>query len=263
MIQDCDDDTETFIDLKTLIQRTKPHVISVIESDVYGHKSNNINKKTRFTTEQILHKLHIPGYKIEFPDSWEHHGVARLLVYVSEQVAAVRKPAADSDSDLPSITLDIGLGREKKTSVNLFYREYTGAVSRENSLVSQLDRFTRQIKQWRNLSDSNRDYVILGDTNICLMDDKNLDKNRSELFNILIDFMIEESAVQLIDNYTRSELVNNIVQRSCIDHIITNIPEKCSNPSIDPVGSSDHMSIEIKKFTRELRQKPNKVKKRS
>ena len=32
-------------------------------------------------------------------------------------------------SDLPSLSCEIGLGREKKTCVNFFYREWTGGVS--------------------------------------------------------------------------------------------------------------------------------------
>ena len=75
--------------------------------------------------------------------------------------------------------------------------------------------------------------------------------------------MLEEAAVQLVDDYTRSELVNGIIQRSCIDHVITNIPNKCSKPEIYNFGNSDHLVVHVKKFTKEMRQNPNTIKKRN
>ena len=84
-----------------------------------------------------------------------------------------------------------------------------------------------------------------------------------ELSNIVIEFMLEESVVQLVEDYTRSENVNNVIQKSCIDHIYTNIPQKCNKPSVEALGNSDHMLIEVLKYTKELRTKPNTIKKRS
>ena len=133
LIQESDEDTSTFVDIKNIIQTRKPHIFGIIEADIYGHNSTNPNRRTRFSTADIKHKLQIDGYQIELPASWEEHGVARVLVYVSDQVRAVRQVLPQADSDLPSITLNIGLGREKKTTVNIFYREFTGGVSRENS----------------------------------------------------------------------------------------------------------------------------------
>ena len=71
------------------------------------------------------------------------------------------------NKDLQSLTLNIGLGREKKTTVNFFYREWKGGVSHENSQSSQMNRLSRQINHWRDLSNSNRDFIILGDNNLC------------------------------------------------------------------------------------------------
>ena len=85
-----------------------------------------------------------------------------------------------------SVTLQVGLGREKKTSVNIFYREFTGGAPRDNSHRSQLDRLQRQINHWRDLANNNRDYVLLGDTNLWSMTwlDENYDNNRKELAEI-------------------------------------------------------------------------------
>ena len=144
---------------------------------------------------------------MELPDSWEKHGLARILVYVSDEVRAVREVLPPGDSDLPSMTLQVGLGREKKTSVNIFYREWTGGVSRDNSLVEQKERYQRQVRQWQSLANNNRDYVIIGDNNVCAMSwlDANYNRDRKAIADIVIDFMIEETAVQLVDTFTRSD----------------------------------------------------------
>ena len=70
-------------------------------------------------------------------------------MYVSDQVRAVRQQLPPTDSDLQSVTLDIGLGREKKTTVNVFYREFTGAISGLNDTPSQTERLIRQISIWK------------------------------------------------------------------------------------------------------------------
>ena len=94
----------------------------------------------RFSTEAVIKKLQVDGYNLKFPDSWEHHGVARVLIYISDEIRAVKQELPSTDFDLQSVTFQIGLGREKKPSVNIYYREYTGAVSRDKSLGAQKDR---------------------------------------------------------------------------------------------------------------------------
>ena len=221
------------------------------------------NRTTRFSTEEIIKKLSIDGYRIEFPASWEKHGVARVLVFVSDEVRAVRQELSPDDSDLQSVTLQIGLGREKKSLVNIFYREWTGAVSRDSSQNAQVDRLERQVEHWKSLSENNRDYIILGDNNLCSKSWLDNNYEKKHLSENVIQFLLEESAVQLVEEYTRSELVNNEVQRSCIDHVITNIPNKCSKPEVFSVGNSDHLAVSVKKYTTELRNIPNTIKKRS
>ena len=64
------------------------------------------------------------------------------------------------NTDLPSLTLEIGLGREKKTIIIIFYREWTGGISKLNSQASQEERLTRQVQHWKSLADGNKDVVI-------------------------------------------------------------------------------------------------------
>ena len=43
-----------------------------------------------------------------------------------------------ADTDLPNITVEMGLGKEKKTLLNIFYREWTGGFSGDSSQASQI-----------------------------------------------------------------------------------------------------------------------------
>ena len=54
---------------------------------------------------------------------------------------------------------------------------------------------------------------------------------------------MEENLTQLIQNYTKIRLVNNQIQRSCLDHIYVNCVNKISTPEIVPIGRSDCMGL--------------------
>ena len=73
--------------------------------------------------------------------------------------------------------------------------------------------------------------------------------------------LLEESSYQLVEGFTRSKLANDIVRQSSIDH--TNAPMKCTKPLIEAAGDSDHLAIILTKFSKELRNKPQTVMKRS
>ena len=68
-----------------------------------------------------------------------------------------------------------------------------------------------------------------------------------------------------MNDYTRTSIRQNNIEKSCIDHIATNVPAKCSEAIIvkEHLGSSDHMGITITKYTKELKIKPSTIKKRS
>ena len=53
------------------------------------------------------------------------------------------------------------------------------------------------------------------------------------------------------------------MQKSCLDHVTTNIPEKCSIPEVFNEGSSDHLPVMVTKFSREPRTQPKTIKKRN
>ena len=74
---------------------------------------------------------------------------------------------------------------------------------------------------------------------------------------------MEVSSRQLIQEFTRSENKASGLSRSCIDHVYSDSPLKCSTPAVVSAGDSDHLAIIFTKFTRELRLKPQTILKRN
>ena len=70
-----------FQEVKHFLQTKKPHCFGVIESDLFSHQSQT--SRVKYTTAALKEILKVDGYKIEFPTSWEVHGQARLIYYVS------------------------------------------------------------------------------------------------------------------------------------------------------------------------------------
>ena len=79
--------------------------------------------------------------------------------------------------------------------------------------------------------------------------DEDFPYNKKSLANLVNDFMLEENCTQIVNTHTRSELVNGIVQRACLDHIMTNVPSKCTTPLVVTEGNSDHMAVFVTKYT--------------
>ena len=82
------------------------------------------------------------------------------------------------------------------------------------------------------------------------------------LSNEIQTFLLQESCFQLVDKYTRVQSVAGAMQYSCLDHITTNIPEKCNHPEVFKSQSSDHLPVMITKYSREPRIQPKTIKKR-
>ena len=157
------------------------------------------------------------------------------------------------------------MGREKKTLINIFYREWTGGISKQNSQASQEERLKRQVQHWKGLVDRNKDVVIMGDANIDAekWNDQDFPAAKRNLANQIQDFLLEDSFFQLVKDSTRSEVVNGSVQRSCIDHIYTNAPNKVDTPRVEAAGDSDHLAVLTTKYSKEVKLKPQTIKKRS
>ena len=71
-----------------------------------------------------------------------------MLVYAKEELKVCEKQLEASLNDLPILTFEIGLGLEKKTLVNFFYREFTSGVTGLNTEQDQVERLKRMINHW-------------------------------------------------------------------------------------------------------------------
>ena len=250
------------LDIKQFVETKKPHCFAIIEADIHSPQSL-INRNRKYSTAEVKEKLKIDGYNIEFPSTWNTHGQARLICYVSEEIKYKRKHLNDGLDHIPSITLEVGLGRATKTTVHYYYREWTNGVTGESTDASQLAQLQEHVSQWDTLVRAGRNFVALGDANICALKWNDSNYRYKDLANVVQTFLLRESCVQLVKKYTRVQSVAGVLQRSCIDHITTNIPEKCNIPEVYPQGSSDHMPVMVTKYSRELRSQPKTIKKRN
>ena len=121
----------------------------------------------------------------------------------------------------------------------------------------------QHINQWREIADSGRNFVILGDANLCALSWNDPNFTHKELAEVVNNFLLEESCFQLVNKATRVQTVGGQLKKSCLDHITTNVPERCSIPDVFNEGSSDHLPVMVTKFSRELRTQQKTIKKRN
>ena len=82
------------------------------------------------------------------------------------------------------------------------------------------------------------------------------DYTLKNLADLVQTFLLEESCHQLVNSFTRVQNNRDNIQRSCIDHISTNVPNKCDRPEVSAGGDSDHMAVMVIKRSREIKNQP-------
>ena len=249
-------------EIKQFIETRKPHCFGIIESDLYSPNSQ-VNRTKKYTTDEIREKLNIDGYKIEFPKTWDIHGQARIICYVSDDIKYSRKHFDNNFDDIPSISLEIGLGRATRTSVHFYYREWKNGVTGESDVNSQLVNLKKHIKQWVEIVATGRSFVALGDANLCAKTWNDPDFKYKDMANEVQNFLLQDSCSQLVNKFTRVQKVGDTLQKSCLDHVTTNVPEKCKVPEVFSCGSSDHLPVMVTKYSREPKSQPQFIKKRN
>ena len=84
--------------------------------------------------------------------------------------------------------------------------------------------------------------VIMGDINVNVGSTKTQGGQRN-LKEILTNFTINNNMAQLIQEHTRSRMVNGKLQSSTIDHVYTNMPDNITDIKQTNPASSDHSMI--------------------
>ena len=241
-------------DIQSFLLKYDIHLFGLIECDI---------KASGFYTckQDILDNLKINGYNVKLPLSWSIHNQARIIVYVKDDLKVKWKDLRIQDSDLPSISCEIGSGNSR-TCVNFFYREWKSRVNGSDDKNSQLERLQRQINHWRTLYSCGADVVIMGDANLCSFKWNEPSYAHKHLADVLQDFLLENSSFQQIKQYTRSEFCRNGLSRSCIDHCYTDVPEKLTQVRVESIGDSDHLGIMVTKLNKYNLSKPQTIRKR-
>ena len=246
-----------FIELK------RPHIFCIIESDLHSIQSR-YNKSTYLTSQDIYDRLKIENYQIYLPQSWDYHGQARIFLYTHVDLKIKVRNFGIQYVDLPMITIEVGLGLERKTIINFFYREFTGGVSGCDDMTSQRERLSRMINVWNMISNDNRDSICLGDVNLCGIKWSDHNYCYRELSDMVQTYLLETDSCQLVQDYTRSEIVRgNQLSQSMIDHCYTNVPTKITKPEVLAIGNSDHLGVFITKYSKDIVSRPKMIKKRS
>ena len=60
-------------DIKMLIENKKPHVLGIIETDLFSPESNH-RRTCKFDSTTVRSLLYVPGYSLEFPSTWHSQG---------------------------------------------------------------------------------------------------------------------------------------------------------------------------------------------
>ena len=110
-------------DIRLLVQTQNIHILGISEVDICSDK---------YTYEQIERMFSIENYNIILPNSWKRHGLARILVYVKNDIEVKIVEDRPEDDDLQHILLEVGLGKNKHM-VDLYYREWKSCVTGNNN----------------------------------------------------------------------------------------------------------------------------------
>ena len=111
--------THKKIEIIDFLQKKKLDILCLVEAGLHGATSRH-RRINPLTTRDIHNILGIAGYKLTLPSTWQAHGQARILVISREELQIKLHDPGAQNCDLPTITCEISLAREKKTVLNFF-----------------------------------------------------------------------------------------------------------------------------------------------
>ena len=119
---------------------------------------------------------------------------------MSQDIKCTRRRLNASFDHLPTITLDIGLGKATKTTVHFYYREWKNGVTGESDTSSQLHHIRQHISQWREIVHSGRNFIALGDANMCALSWNEQNFRYKELADEVQNFLLLPVSEQVDPN---------------------------------------------------------------
>ena len=239
-------------ELEAAVARIKPTIFCVSESNLRSSVDRN--------------EVQIPGYKLITSKTIVNPTLemSRVVVYLDREVRGrVREDLMDSG--FSSIWIELGAG-DKKILVGCAYQEHQFMRQNDNSSLTkeaQISRWRVFISQWNKALATGAEIHTLGDFNI---DSKTFNKDREEqgdFTRAVMDHIVPQGVTQCVKGITRWPQGNQGGVPTCIDHHWTTAPEKLSEVTITPMGSSDHGLISAVRYARHVKTGQKYVTKRS
>ena len=116
---------------------------------------------------------------------------------------------------------------------------------------------------WTSLERLNKDLVIIGDMNLCYLKWNTHGDSQQGLIDTVKHAQVSLALQQMVQEITRTQLVNETIVKSIIDHAYTNCQSHVTSPQILPVGDSDHVGIVIQKVVHQAIAHPQTISTRS
>ena len=187
--------TYKMVEVKKFIEDHNLHLLCLVEAGLHGPASR-IRRKNPITTQGIMNNLQIEGYRIILPKTWQYHNQARIILFAKDDLKVTEKVTPREFSDLPTITCKIGIGREKKSTVKIFCREWKSEMSGLKDIRAQSERLTRQIECW-NISR----IQIQTNLNALMWDEDNYELK--EMANQVREYLADTLSFQIIKEKPR------------------------------------------------------------
>ena len=253
--------TEKIAEIEAFIHTHDFDVLAVAEAGLHGIRSHTV-RSFPVTTTTITNALRIPGYNIILPESWSQHDTARLFIYVKEDMTYKIINTTVYSADLPTISILVKRGKQAPTALSAHYREFTDGVSGLRTPDAQLERLVRQTEVRRQIERLQHDVIIMGDTNLCYRKWATPGNPQAALINTIKEIQADATLHQLVEDFTRFQGVNGVIEKSVIDHVYTNCSANILPIEIIDVGSSDHQGIVAKKMSHVPQEHPKTFKTR-
>ena len=100
--------------MKSFLQQKKLHILCLVEADLHSPISR-YKRQSPLSSTEIDQQLGIPGYRLILQQPWYKHGQARILLTVKEELQVQVKNPGTQNSDLQTLTCEIGLARENNS----------------------------------------------------------------------------------------------------------------------------------------------------
>ena len=228
-------------EIEAAVARIKPSVFCVSESNL------------RDTVDKS--RVQIPGYRMFTSKTIENSTlkISRVVVYLDEAVKGKIREDLMSPN-LSSIWLELGSG-EQKLLVGCLYREHQYMKQQNNLSLSQqqnLWRWNIFIEQWRKAIASGAEVHTIGDFNIDSRTFLMPTIQQDCLTKALTDKIVPEGVTQCVKSATRWPQCTQAGLPVTIDHHWTTAPEKLSEVTVLPMGSSDHALLFAVRFARHI-----------